>query len=135
MSGKLTRRKFLATSAGAMTVGSHGCLGSNSGRLNDQDGVTCALPAPECAPFDTVVVLMMEDRSFDHMLGWLPGANGRQYAGGRCDGFLKTRTDRALPAELFPIGYYGHSDLPILATLATGYTTFYNYFSSMQGPT
>ncbi len=21
---------------------------------------------------------MMENRSFDHMLGWLPGANGRQ---------------------------------------------------------
>ena len=175
MSGKLTRRKFLATSAGAMTLGLHGCLGSNRGRVNNQDGLTCALPAPECAPFDTVVVLMMENRSFDHMLGWFPGANGRQegltyadeagklhatwplapdfqgcqyqdpdhnwegiaiqYAGGRCDGFLKTRTDRTLPADLFPIGYYGHADLPILATLATGYTTFDNYFSSMMGPT
>ena len=38
----------------------------------------CALPRPNHAPFDTVDVLMMENRSFDHLLGWLPGANGRQ---------------------------------------------------------
>src|ERR1700744_2119649 len=25
-----------------------------------------------------VAILMMENRSFDHFLGWLPGANGRQ---------------------------------------------------------
>jgi phospholipase C len=36
------------------------------------------LPNPADAPFDTVVVLMMENRSFDHLLGWLPGANGKQ---------------------------------------------------------
>src|SRR5947209_11256687 len=30
------------------------------------------------APFDTVVVLMMENRSFDHLLGWLPRDDGRQ---------------------------------------------------------
>lgn len=36
------------------------------------------LPDPASAPFDTVVVLMMENRSFDHMLGWVPGANGKQ---------------------------------------------------------
>jgi phospholipase C len=29
-------------------------------------------------PIDTFVVLMMENRSFDHYLGWLPGADGRQ---------------------------------------------------------
>ncbi|MEA2395505.1 MAG: phospholipase [Solirubrobacteraceae bacterium] len=28
--------------------------------------------------FDHVVVVMMENRSFDHLLGWLPGADGRQ---------------------------------------------------------
>ncbi|HEY7394126.1 MAG TPA: alkaline phosphatase family protein [Gemmatimonadaceae bacterium] len=28
--------------------------------------------------FDHVIVLMMENRSFDHMLGWVPGADGRQ---------------------------------------------------------
>src|SRR3954466_10601508 len=36
------------------------------------------LPAPKNMPIDTFVVLMMENRSFDHYLGWLPGADGRQ---------------------------------------------------------
>jgi phospholipase C len=37
-----------------------------------------ALPAPAQSNIDHVVVVMMENRSFDHYLGWLPGANGRQ---------------------------------------------------------
>jgi phospholipase C len=37
-----------------------------------------ALPRPRNMPIDTFVVLMMENRSFDHYLGWLPGADGRQ---------------------------------------------------------
>jgi phospholipase C len=37
-----------------------------------------ALPAPASSGIDHIVVLMMENRSFDHYLGWLPGANGRQ---------------------------------------------------------
>src|SRR3954451_15110891 len=36
------------------------------------------LPDPRNLPVDTFVVLMMENRSFDHYLGWLPGADGRQ---------------------------------------------------------
>src|SRR3954465_12717759 len=36
------------------------------------------LPAPKNLPVDTFVVLMMENRSFDHYLGWLPNADGRQ---------------------------------------------------------
>ena len=165
MPTKFTRRRFLTTVASATTLGVSGGLAS------EQTG----LPKPGDAPFDTVVVLMMENRSFDHLLGWLPGANGRQaglsyadesgvthptwpvapdyqgcqyqdpdhtwkgiavqYAGGRCDGFLQTRTDRNLPADLYPISYYGRDDLPILAALAENYTTFDNYFCSMQGPT
>src|ERR1700730_4097221 len=37
-----------------------------------------SLPPPEAAGFEHVVVVMMENRSFDHFLGWLPGADGRQ---------------------------------------------------------
>lgn len=47
-----------------------------------------AIPATSCdQPVETspvgsgvehIVVLMIENRSFDHILGWLPGANGRQ---------------------------------------------------------
>jgi phospholipase C len=36
------------------------------------------LPAPDQSGIDHIVVLMMENRSFDHILGWLPGANGIQ---------------------------------------------------------
>jgi phospholipase C len=36
------------------------------------------LPNPATSGIDHIVVLMMENRSFDHMLGWLPGANGVQ---------------------------------------------------------
>src|SRR3954466_11031123 len=36
------------------------------------------LPSPRTLPVDTFVVLMMENRSFDHYLGWLPGADARQ---------------------------------------------------------
>jgi phospholipase C len=37
-----------------------------------------ALPAPDASGIEHIVVVMMENRSFDHYLGWLPGANGRQ---------------------------------------------------------
>jgi phospholipase C len=37
-----------------------------------------ALPNPALSGIEHVVVLMMENRSFDHFLGWLPGADGRQ---------------------------------------------------------
>jgi phospholipase C len=36
------------------------------------------LPAPATSGLDHVVLVMMENRSFDHFLGWLPGADGRQ---------------------------------------------------------
>jgi phospholipase C len=36
------------------------------------------LPLPADSGIKHVVVLMMENRSFDHMLGWVPGATGKQ---------------------------------------------------------
>jgi phospholipase C len=60
----LSRRAFLGAAGagvGALAVG----------RL--PRGAAAAKPA-----FDHVVVVMMENRSFDHLLGWLPGADGRQ---------------------------------------------------------
>lgn len=36
------------------------------------------LPDPKSSGIDQVVVVMMENRSFDHYLGWLPGADGVQ---------------------------------------------------------
>ncbi len=37
-----------------------------------------SLPSPDQAGFEHVVVVMMENRSFDHFFGWLPNANGQQ---------------------------------------------------------
>jgi phospholipase C len=45
------------------------------GKVEPQDAV---LPRPELSGIEHVVVVMMENRSFDHLLGWLPNANGRQ---------------------------------------------------------
>ena len=45
------------------------------------DAVTApvsALPDPKRSGIDHIVVVMMENRSFDHYLGWLPGAAGGQ---------------------------------------------------------
>jgi phospholipase C len=36
------------------------------------------LPRPGASGIDHVVVVMMENRSFDHVMGWLPGADGKQ---------------------------------------------------------
>ena len=36
------------------------------------------LPKPHLSGIEHLVVVMMENRSFDHMLGWLPNADGLQ---------------------------------------------------------
>jgi len=36
------------------------------------------LPDPRSSGIDHIVVVMMENRSFDHFLGWLPNADGKQ---------------------------------------------------------
>ncbi|MGI9087213.1 MAG: alkaline phosphatase family protein [Chthoniobacterales bacterium] len=51
-------------------------LGGAPGRVRAQTPPT--LPSPDQAGFEHVIVVMMENRSFDHFLGWLPGADGQQ---------------------------------------------------------
>ena len=36
------------------------------------------LPTPQRSGIEHIILVMMENRSFDHFLGWLPGADGRQ---------------------------------------------------------
>src|SRR5579885_3069942 len=36
------------------------------------------LPHPDQSNIQNIVIVMMENRSFDHMLGWMPGARGKQ---------------------------------------------------------
>ena len=49
-----------------------------SGIAVRDSGAQASLPQPQHSGIDHVVVVMMENRSFDHFLGWLPGAEGRQ---------------------------------------------------------
>jgi phospholipase C len=77
----LRRRDFLgrtAATAGlaasAATLLSPATLVAEAARMQRRGG----LPSPRNMPIDTFVVLMMENRSFDHYLGWLPDADGMQ---------------------------------------------------------
>jgi phospholipase C len=64
-----------------------------------------ALPSPRNLPIDTFVVLMMENRSFDHYLGWLPGADGRQAGLSYVDRSGKTLSTRPLTGEFQGCGH------------------------------
>src|SRR5207244_10983934 len=88
MEGHLSRRGFLGAAALA-TVGAHPL-----GRAALSS--TMKLPNPSRSGIDHVVLVMMENRSFDHFLGWVPGADGKQ-AG-------LTYTDAAgTPHQTFPL--------------------------------
>jgi phospholipase C len=79
--GFLRRREFLQRTA--VTAG----LAASAGMVLGPDALIAQaaraqrrrpLPAPKDLPIDTFVVLMMENRSFDHFTGWFPGADGKQ---------------------------------------------------------
>ncbi len=94
-SPNISRRRFLgatAASAGLLALG-----GCSSSKPSGGTGSSSPLPDPRNAPFDTVVVLMLENRSFDHLLGWVPGANGRQAGLSYPDLHQK-------PASTYPLG-------------------------------
>jgi phospholipase C len=70
----LTRRQFLYGSAAAL-----GSLSMGKSLLWAAPSLgKGGLPRPEKSGIKHVVVVMMENRSFDHFLGWLPGADGQQ---------------------------------------------------------
>jgi phospholipase C len=67
-----SRRQFLAGTASV-------ALGSTlAGAAAAETTPASTLPPPETSGIDHIVVVMMENRSFDHYLGWLPEANGKQ---------------------------------------------------------
>ena len=73
----LSRRQFLAALAAATgTLALAGC-GDDDGAGGSPE--SAALPSPDASGIEHVVVVMMENRSFDHFLGWVPGADGRQF--------------------------------------------------------
>src|SRR2546425_12280594 len=73
----MNRRTFLTSTASAAGAIALGCRHAGP----DSPSITSslvALPDPASSGIEHVVVFMMENRSFDHLLGWLPSADGRQ---------------------------------------------------------
>jgi phospholipase C len=66
----VSRRRFLQGAGSAAAVFALGGLARASAGP--------ALPLPDASGIDHVVVVMMENRSFDHFLGWYDDADGRQ---------------------------------------------------------
>ena len=68
---RISRRRFMQTTASTAGVVAFGGAASLYAK---KDG----LPTPHKSGIDHIVVVMMEDQSFDHLVGWAPGADGRQ---------------------------------------------------------
>ena len=78
---KFDRRNFLqgaAVTSGAALLGSAVDATSQTLLGEGHTATEISLPAPQDSGIEHVVVVMMENRSFDHILGWLPGADGKQ---------------------------------------------------------
>ena len=77
----LRRREFLRSiSAGSGALALPALLKPDGAQYANELKATGNLRAPPLSGIEHVVVVMMENRSFDHFLGWLPGADGRQNA-------------------------------------------------------
>src|SRR5207247_576905 len=74
----LPRRAFLSAAAAAAGGLALACVDRATGVAMLPPLTASRLPDPEASGIEHVVLVMMENRSFDHFLGWLPGANGRQ---------------------------------------------------------
>jgi len=68
---RISRRDFVARMAIATGAGLLGCSNSSEPDPDPDPIVT------EPGTLDHIIVVTMENRSFDHLLGWVPGANGR----------------------------------------------------------
>ena len=75
---RIDRRDFLRYTVGASTaLAGTRLLGRRGSTLHAQHlDEGCVLPAPQDSGIEHVVFIMMENRSFDHFMGWLPNADG-----------------------------------------------------------
>jgi len=71
----INRRDFMRSVASVSGVALAGAVTSCQTHVNTSNPL---LPLPELSGIEHIVVVMMENRSFDHLLGWLPNANGTQ---------------------------------------------------------
>lgn len=77
---KLNRRELLKNAAFASSAALLGASSPANKNLFAQDiRLTLPdLPVPASSGIEHIVVVTMENRSFDHFLGWLPNADGKQ---------------------------------------------------------
>ena len=66
----LSRRDFVARMTIAAGAGIIGC--------KDSSLSIDPISIPKPGSLDNIIIVTMENRSFDHLLGWLPGADGKQ---------------------------------------------------------
>jgi phospholipase C len=103
----LRRREFLARTAslagvaGLATVLPGDTLVAEAARRQ----VRASLPSPRNLPIDTFVVLMMENRSFDHYFGWHPKADARYKGLTYVDGEGNTVRTHRLPPDFQGCGH------------------------------
>ena len=77
----LSRRDFLERTAyAAGLAGMAGALPASTllYEAADAEARRARLPSPRNVEIDHFVILMMENRSFDHYFGWVPGADASQ---------------------------------------------------------
>jgi len=74
------RRNFLLGGAALACAAMRPLLsaGGRTERATLAANSAALLPPPASSGIDHIVVVCMENRSFDHLVGWLPGADGRQ---------------------------------------------------------
>jgi len=107
----LARRRMLAALAGSIALsacggGSHGG-GSGSGTPPVVGAIPPdranlprpALPDPATSGIDHVVLVTMENRSFDHLMGWVPNAESAQTGRSFVDAFGEAHAPFALTAN------------------------------------
>ena len=78
---RVSRRQFIggaAGLAGGISLGGAITSFENDDSQEDEDSGGGRLPDPRSSGIEHIIVVTMENRSFDHFLGWLPGADGRQ---------------------------------------------------------
>jgi phospholipase C len=74
---KIQRRNFLRTALGASAATLLSSCSSRPSFLG-ANPAPAKLPSADHSGIEHIVVVMMENRSFDHFLGWLPNADGKQ---------------------------------------------------------
>ncbi len=100
----------LAAMSGLTRISAQGLSGGSVGIPQLVNGSiqisgSASLPDPAASGIDHIVVVTMENRSFDHLLGWLPGADGIQSGLSYADGSGNTYSTWPLAPDYEGCGY------------------------------